>query len=111
VRPIVVPRRCADAGDERWLGEWAAAAHDQRSSSVTGYPMIKRPFYTYPDPEDPSVSNSFDLLFRGLELVTGGQRLHRYDVAALEGDELEPFRWLPRSMHSATACHPTAVRH
>ena len=32
-----------------------------------------------PRPDDPAASNSFDLLFRGLELVTGGQRLHRYD--------------------------------
>ena len=40
--------------------------------------MAKRPFYTDPDRERPGYSNSFDLLFRGLELVTGGQRLHRY---------------------------------
>jgi nondiscriminating aspartyl-tRNA synthetase len=40
--------------------------------------MRKRPFYTHPDPEHPEHSNSFDLLFRGTELVTGGQRLHRY---------------------------------
>lgn len=47
--------------------------------------MVKRPFYTHPDPHEPEFSNSFDLLFRGLELITGGQRLHRYDdyVAAL----------------------------
>ena len=44
----------------------------------------KRPFYTHPQPDDPRWSNSFDLIFRGLELVTGGQRLHRpsdYDAA------------------------------
>ena len=41
--------------------------------------MAKRPFYTHPEPGRPEFSNSFDLLFRGLELVTGGQRLHRYD--------------------------------
>jgi nondiscriminating aspartyl-tRNA synthetase len=48
--------------------------------------MRKRPFYTYPDPQRPEYSNSFDLLFRGTELVTGGQRLHRYDdyLAALD---------------------------
>jgi nondiscriminating aspartyl-tRNA synthetase len=40
--------------------------------------MAKRPFYTHPDPARPGYSNSFDLLFRGLELVTGGQRLHRH---------------------------------
>jgi nondiscriminating aspartyl-tRNA synthetase len=59
---------------------------------VTGYPMAKRPFYTHPEPARPEYSNSFDLLFRGLEIVTGGQRLHRYDdyVAAL-GGETEPY--------------------
>jgi nondiscriminating aspartyl-tRNA synthetase len=40
--------------------------------------MHKRPFYTHPDPGRPGYSNSFDLLFRGTELVTGGQRLHLY---------------------------------
>ena len=59
---------------------------------VTGFPMAKRPFYTHPDPADARFSNGFDLLFRGVELVTGGQRLHRYDdyVAALGGD-VEPY--------------------
>src|SRR5436190_952438 len=59
---------------------------------VTGFPMAKRPFYTHPEPERPEYSSSFDLLFRGMEIVTGGQRLHRYEdyVAALRG-ETEPF--------------------
>jgi nondiscriminating aspartyl-tRNA synthetase len=59
---------------------------------VTGFPMAKRPFYTHPEPERPEHSNSFDLLFRGMEIVTGGQRLHRYEdyVAAL-GGETTPF--------------------
>jgi nondiscriminating aspartyl-tRNA synthetase len=54
---------------------------------VTGFPMAKRPFYTHPEPARPQYSNSFDLLFRGMEIVTGGQRLHRYEdyVAALGG--------------------------
>ncbi len=70
---------------ERWLGEWALREHNSELLFVTGYPMVKRPFYTHPDPARPEFSNSFDLLFRGLELITGGQRLHRYDdyVAAL----------------------------
>ncbi|BFU46162.1 aspartate--tRNA(Asn) ligase [Krasilnikovia sp. MM14-A1004] len=63
---------------ERALGEWAAAEHGSDFVFVTGYPMRKRPFYTHPQPSDPTWSNSFDLLFRGVELVTGGQRLHRY---------------------------------
>ena len=71
--------------DERWLGEWAQREHGSDFLFVTGYPMVKRPFYTHPDPARPEYSNSFDLLFRGTELVTGGQRLHRYDdyLAAL----------------------------
>jgi nondiscriminating aspartyl-tRNA synthetase len=64
--------------DERWLGEWAQQEHGSDFLFVTGYPMVKRPFYTHPDPARPAYSNSFDLLFRGTELVTGGQRLHRY---------------------------------
>jgi len=64
--------------DERWLGDWARKEHGSEFLFVTGYPMAKRPFYTDPDRQRPGYSNSFDLLFRGLELVTGGQRLHRY---------------------------------
>ena len=76
--------------DERWLGEWAMQEHGSDFLFVTGYPMVKRPFYTHPDPQNPTYSNSFDLLFRGTELVTGGQRLHRYDdyLAALEAASL-----------------------
>ena len=62
---------------ERALGEWARERHGSDFLAVEGYPMAKRPFYTHPQPSDPRWSNSFDLLFRGLELVTGGQRLHR----------------------------------
>ncbi len=47
--------------------------------------MAKRPFSTHPDPARPGYSNSFDLLFRGLELVTGGQRPHRH------ADHLQAF--------------------
>ncbi|GAB4111998.1 MAG: aspartate--tRNA(Asn) ligase [Roseiflexaceae bacterium] len=80
---------------ERVLGQWALREYGSDFLFVWGYPMVKRPFYTHPDPERPAYSNSFDLLFRGLELVTGGQRLHRYDeyLAALAARNLsrEPF--------------------
>lgn len=81
---------------ERWLGEWAQAEHGSDFLFVVGYPMGKRPFYTHPNPADPRYSNSFDLLFRGTELVTGGQRLHLYqdylDSAAGRGyTDLKPF--------------------
>jgi nondiscriminating aspartyl-tRNA synthetase len=88
---------------ERWLSEWALREHGSDFLFVTGYPLRKRPFYTHPETGRPEHSNSFDLLFRGLELVTGGQRLHKYEdyVSALaargEGTEayegyLQAFR-------------------
>jgi nondiscriminating aspartyl-tRNA synthetase len=72
--------------DERAIGEWALREHGSDFVAVEGYPMVKRPFYTHPQPSDPRWSNSFDLLFKGVELVTGGQRLHRYSdyLAALQ---------------------------
>lgn len=80
---------------ERWLGEWARREHGSDFLFVVGYPLAKRPFYTHPDPDRPGSSRGFDLLFRGLELVTGGQRLHRYDdyLTALQarGIDPEPF--------------------
>jgi nondiscriminating aspartyl-tRNA synthetase len=85
---------------ERALGAWALREHGSDFVYVEGYPMAKRPFYTHPQPSEPRWSNSFDLLFRGLELVTGGQRLHRHadylaalggQAGALEG-YLEAFR-------------------
>jgi len=77
---------------ERWLSDWAAREHGSELLFVTGYPMIKRPFYTHPDPDRPEFSNSFDLLFRGLELITGGQRLHLYEdyLGALASRNQDP---------------------
>ncbi|HEX2685968.1 MAG TPA: aspartate--tRNA(Asn) ligase [Kofleriaceae bacterium] len=79
---------------ERRLGAWAREAFGSDWLFVLGYPMAKRPFYTHPDPERPAHSRSFDLLFRGTELVTGGQRLHRHEdyvaVLAARGMAREP---------------------
>lgn len=47
---------------------------------VTHYPSKKRPFYAMDDPEDKTYTLSFDLLFRGIEITTGGQRIHDYDM-------------------------------
>ncbi|MGI5187177.1 aspartate--tRNA(Asn) ligase [Promicromonospora sp. CA-289599] len=89
---------------ERALGEWALAEHGSDFVAVEGYPMVKRPFYTHPELGGERWSNSFDLLFRGLELVTGGQRLHRYAdyVAALEARGENP---------AAYASYLAAFRH
>ncbi|HET7034563.1 MAG TPA: aspartate--tRNA(Asn) ligase [Thermomicrobiaceae bacterium] len=80
---------------ERWLGEWVLREHGTEFLFVVGYPAAKRPFYTHPDPARPGYTNGFDLLFRGLELVTGGQRLSHYEdyLAALaaRGQDPEPL--------------------
>ena len=77
---------------ERWLGDWTLREYASDFIFVTGFPMQKRPFYTHPDPSRPKYSNSFDLLFRGQELATGGQRLHRYAdyEAALRERRIDP---------------------
>ena len=62
--------------DERWLCEYA---HNELNSDfifITHYPVSKRPFYTYEDENDLGFTKSFDLLFRGVEITTGGQRVH-----------------------------------
>lgn len=70
---------------ERMLGQWALERHGSDFLFVTGYPTAQRAFYTAPDPARPFYSNAFDLIFRGVELVSGGQRLHRHEdyLAAL----------------------------
>ena len=47
---------------------------------VTHYPSKKRPFYAMDDPEDNTYTLSFDLLFKGMEITTGGQRIHDYGM-------------------------------
>jgi nondiscriminating aspartyl-tRNA synthetase len=80
---------------ERALGEWAKAEHGSDFLVVEGYPTANRAFYSHPDPADPHWSRAFDLIFRGIELVSGAQRLHRYAdyVATLaeRGYPYEPY--------------------
>ncbi|MGE5831260.1 MAG: aspartate--tRNA(Asn) ligase [Micromonosporaceae bacterium] len=81
---------------ERWLGEWAQREHGSEFVFVEGYPTAARAFYTHPDPARPPYSRGFDLIFRGVELVSGSQRLHRYEeyvqVLAERGHALEPYQ-------------------
>jgi len=59
---------------------------------VTHFPTSKRPFYTMPDPNHPEYSLSFDLLFRGLEIVSGSLRIHDYQklLDSIEKRNLNP---------------------
>ena len=66
--------------DERWLCEYAASELGSDFIFITHYPVSKRPFYTYEDENDPGFTKSFDLLFRGVEVTTGGQRIHSLET-------------------------------
>jgi len=81
--------------DERWLCEYAAKEWGSDFVFVTHYPTSKRPFYTMDDPEDPGFTKSFDLLFRGVEIVSGGQRVHNYDmlVEKIKSKGLDPEKF------------------
>jgi len=65
--------------DEEEICQWAKKEKGSDFVFITHYPVKKRPFYTYPDPDEPEYTLSFDLLGRGLEWVTGGQRINDYE--------------------------------
>ncbi len=64
--------------DEKEICQFTKDKYNSDLIFITHYPTKKRPFYTFADPEDPEYTLSFDLLCRGLEIVTGGQRINDY---------------------------------
>ncbi|MDD7379028.1 MAG: aspartate--tRNA(Asn) ligase [Lachnospiraceae bacterium] len=66
--------------EEHLIGTLFKEEYDADFVFVTHYPSKKRPFYAMDDPEDTTFTLSFDLLFRGLEITTGGQRIHDYQM-------------------------------
>ena len=64
--------------EEHLIGTLFKEEYDADFVFVTHYPSKKRPFYAMDDPQDTTFTLSFDLLFRGLEITTGGQRIHDY---------------------------------
>jgi len=81
--------------DERFLCEYANKNLGSDFVYVTHFPTKKRPFYTHVEPNDPAYTRSFDLLFRGLEMCSGGQRVHDYDelVERIKDKGLEPDKF------------------
>lgn len=81
--------------DERWLCEWSKKEHDSDFIFVTHYPVSKRPMYTFEDPNDIGYTNGFDLLFRGVEITTGGQRRHDYQnlIEGIKMKGLDPEKF------------------
>lgn len=82
---------------ERKLGEIVEKEYNTLMVLVTEYPWSVRPFYTMRKPDDKDYTLSFDLLLRGLEVATGGQREHRYHVLIEQvkdkGLNPDSFKW------------------
>ena len=69
-----------DPKGESLAGQYAKEENASDFVFVTHYPRAMRPFYTMPDDKNPEETKGFDLLFRGMELVTGSQRIHDYKM-------------------------------
>ena len=78
--------------EELLIGRYFKEEYGSDFVFVTHYPSKKRPFYAMDDPADPRFTLSFDLLFRGLEVTTGGQRIHDYReiTAKMEKRGMDP---------------------
>ena len=66
--------------EEALIGQYFKEEYGSDFVFVTHYPSKKRPFYAMDDPKDARFTLSFDLLFKGLEITTGGQRIHDYNM-------------------------------
>ncbi len=71
-----------DPEAERLVGRWAREEHGSDFVFVTHYPREARPFYTFPT--DDGLTRGLDLLFRGVEITSGGQRVHEHEVLVRE---------------------------
>ena len=90
------PRDDLDPAGERAVAAWVRERTGHEFAFVTEYPASVRPFYHLRPAGQPELTASFDLLWKGLEITTGAQREHRYDVlvaqAAEKGLSPEPMR-------------------
>jgi aspartyl-tRNA synthetase len=86
-----------DPASERALSAIVQQHHGHEFVFVTDYPTTVRPFYHMRHAEEPGLTKSFDLLWRGIELTTGAQREHRYDQlmaqAQQKGVEIAPIQY------------------
>lgn len=71
-----------EPNEEQWISDYVKKKHGSEFVFITHYPTAKRPMYTYPDEADPTYTKSFDLLFRGVEVTTGGQRVNNWEQLA-----------------------------
>jgi len=86
------PKGNIDAEGEKILAKYIKEEHESDFVFLTKYPAAKRPAYTMPDSKHEGMTKSFDLIFRGLEITTGGQRIHDYEmlVKSFEDAGIDP---------------------
>lgn len=92
--------------EERLLCEWITRETGSEFVFVTHYPSAKRPFYTMDSPGNEHFTESFDLLFRGVEVTTGGQRIHDY---AMQVDKINRLALAPEQFESFLIAHRTGL--
>ncbi|MBS4196692.1 aspartate--tRNA(Asn) ligase [Lederbergia citri] len=85
-----------DTEGEKLLGKYVTETYGSDFVFITHYPKEARPMYTMPNKDNPMVTDSFDLLYKGLEITSGAQRIHEYNllIASFEekGLQVEDFQ-------------------
>lgn len=69
-----------DTEGEKLLGKYVKETYNSEFVFITHYPKEARPMYTMPNKENTAVTDSFDLLYKGLEITSGAQRIHDYNM-------------------------------
>jgi nondiscriminating aspartyl-tRNA synthetase len=86
-----------DPGGERVIGKWVKEHLNHDFVFLTDWPISARPFYHMRYSEEQEITRSFDLLAKGLEITTGAQREHRYEILTKQAEEkglrLEPIQF------------------
>jgi aspartyl-tRNA synthetase len=86
-----------DPGGERAIAQWIKEKYNHDFVYITDWPITARPFYHMRYDDQPEITKSFDLIASGLEITTGAQREHRYEILAKQalekGLHLEPIQF------------------
>ncbi|MGE5579595.1 MAG: aspartate--tRNA(Asn) ligase [Bacillota bacterium] len=92
-----LPDGSLDTEGERLIGEYAETRLGSPFVFATHYPATARPMYSLPDPEDPSITHTFDLLFKGMEMNSGGMRINDHRQLS---DNMRKFGLDPKDFES-----------
>jgi len=103
------PEHDLDPPSERALSELVREQHGHEFAFVTDYPTSVRPFYHMRHEHEPTLTKSFDLLWRGIEITTGAQREHRYEQLLAQAREkrveVEPIQYYLNSFRYGAPPH------